>query len=105
MHRDLRFFPDPDTFDPGRWTPEFERALPRFAYFPFGGGPRFCIGQAFALAEAALILATVCQRFAFSPDPTFQLQLWPSITLRPRDGVRVFINNVNAVLDSDRTTQ
>jgi cytochrome P450 len=92
MHHDPRYFPDPDRFDPGRWTPEFERALPRFAYFPFGGGPRFCIGQSFALAEAALILATLCQRFRFAPVPGFRLELWPSITLRPRGAVPLLVS-------------
>ena len=92
MHRDGRFFPDPLKFDPGRWTPEFERSLPRFAYFPFGGGPRYCIGQTFAAVEAALVLATVCQRFSFAPDSTFRLELNPGITLRPRAGVRVVVS-------------
>ena len=88
MHRDPRYFPDPEVFDPDRWTDDLERSLPRFAYFPFGGGPRFCIGQAFATTEAILTLSALCRRFSFSPDPTFRLELWPSITLRPRDGVR-----------------
>ena len=92
MHHDPRYFPDPDRFDPGRWTPEFERALPRFAYFPFGGGPRFCIGQSFALAEAVLILATICRQFRFAPVPGFQLELWPSITLRPRGAVPLWVS-------------
>ena len=87
MHRDARFFPEPLKFDPTRWTPEFERSLPRYAYFPFGAGPRYCIGQTFAAAEAALVLATICQRFEFAPDPTFRLELNPGITLRPRAGV------------------
>jgi cytochrome P450 len=89
MHRDSRYFHDPSRFAPERWTEEFQRSLPRFAYFPFGGGPRVCIGQAFALAEAALSLAMICQRFSFARDPTFKLTLWPSITLRPRNGVRL----------------
>jgi cytochrome P450 len=89
MHRDARYFRDPLTFDPSRWTEEFERSLPRFAYFPFGGGPRYCIGQTFATAEAALVLATVCARFTFAADPTFRLELNPGITLRPKAGVRV----------------
>jgi cytochrome P450 len=91
LHRDPRYFPDPLAFEPARWTPDFEAALPRFAYFPFGGGPRFCIGQTFATAEAALVLATVCQRFRFAPDPTFRLELHPGITLRPRAGVRLIV--------------
>ena len=89
LHRDGRYFPDPLEFDPARWTEAFEGALPRFAYFPFGGGPRYCIGQTFATAEAALVLATLCRRFDFAPDPTFKLELHPGITLRPRAGVRV----------------
>ncbi len=93
MHHDLRYFKDPGTFDPGRWTEHFEAALPRFAYFPFGGGPRSCIGQSFALTEAVLVLATLCQRYCFSPDPSFTLELWPSITLRPRNGVRLVVSD------------
>jgi len=91
MHRDPRYFHEPEAFDPGRWTEDFERSLPRFAYFPFGGGPRFCIGQSFATTEAVLTLSAICRRFSFSPDPTFRLELWPSITLRPREGVRVLV--------------
>jgi cytochrome P450 len=89
MHRDPRYFPDPLKFDPTRWTAAFEKSLPRFAYFPFGGGPRYCIGQQFATAEAALVLATICREFSFEPDPTFRLELNPGITLRPQAGVRV----------------
>ena len=91
MHRDGRYFPDPLKFDPSRWTPEFEKSLPRFAYFPFGGGPRYCIGQTFATAEAILVLATLCAGFRFAPDPSFRLELNPGITLRPRVGVRVVV--------------
>jgi cytochrome P450 len=91
MHHDPRYFREPETFAPDRWTEAFEKSLPRFAYFPFGGGPRYCVGQAFASAEAAVVLATLCQRFAFAPDPTFKLELWPSITLRPRNGVRLTV--------------
>lgn len=93
MHHDPRYFKDPGTFDPGRWTPQFEASLPRFAYFPFGGGPRFCIGQSFATTEAILVLATLCQRYSFAPDPSFILELWPSITLRPRNGVRLVVRD------------
>ena len=89
MHHDARWFPKPDEFDPNRWTPEFEKSLPRFAYFPFGAGPRYCIGQTFATTEAILVLATICQRFTFAPDPTYRLELWPNITLRPKMGVRL----------------
>src|SRR5947209_11091246 len=93
MHRDPRYFRDPDAFDPGRWTEAFEQSLPRFAYFPFGGGPRHCIGQAFAMTETVLVLAAVCQRCSFAPDPAFQLELWPSITLRPCNGLRLLVRD------------
>jgi len=96
MHHDPRYFPEPETFAPHRWTEAFERLLPRFAYFPFGGGPRYCLGQAFASAEAAVVLAILCQRFFFAPDPTFKLELWPSITLRPRSGVRLIVKERTA---------
>jgi len=70
MHRDPRYFANPTRFDPTRWTDSFERDLPRFAYFPFGGGPRLCIGAAFATMEATLVLAILSQRFRFHVDPT-----------------------------------
>jgi cytochrome P450 len=92
MHRDPRYFPDPETFDPDRWTPAFERSLPRFAYFPFGGGPRYCVGQQFATTEAVLVLAAACQRFRFAPKPGFRLELWPNITLRPRHGLPLVVH-------------
>ena len=89
MHHDERYFAEPWKFNPDRWTPEFEKSLPRFVYFPFGAGPRYCIGQTFATAEAVLGLAAICQRFTFAPDPSFKLELWPGITLRPRSGLRL----------------
>lgn len=92
MHHDERYFRDPWTFDPDRWTAEFERTLPRFVYFPFGAGPRYCIGQTFATAEAVLGLAAICQQFRFAPDPAHSLELWPGITLRPRHGLRLIVS-------------
>src|SRR5678809_815162 len=59
MHRDARYFPDPDRFDPERWTPEAQASRPKFSYFPFGGGARVCIGEQFAWMEGILGLATV----------------------------------------------
>jgi cytochrome P450 len=90
-HRDPRFFPGPERFDPERWRDDPIRrgALPRFAYFPFGGGPRVCVGAGFAQMEAALILATIAQRFRLSLVPGQSIPLLPSVTLRPRHGVRV----------------
>ncbi|MGC1187044.1 MAG: cytochrome P450 [Candidatus Acidiferrales bacterium] len=89
MHHDPRYFTDPALFNPSRWTESFERDLPRFAYFPFGGGPRLCIGAGFATMEATLVLAILAQRFRFHVDPTCEVVPRPSITLRPRNGVRL----------------
>jgi cytochrome P450 len=82
LHRDPRFFADPERFLPSRWLDG--PAPPRFAYLPFGAGPRVCIGSHFALAEAALILATLLARTRFELVPQPPLELTPSVTLRPR---------------------
>jgi cytochrome P450 len=81
VHHDPRWWPDPLAFRPERWLPEARR--PRFAYFPFGGGARLCIGESFAWTEAILLLAAIAQRWSFTPvtPPTPE----PRITLRPRD--------------------
>ncbi|HMR04944.1 MAG TPA: cytochrome P450, partial [Polyangiaceae bacterium] len=89
VHRDPRFFPDPEEFDPDRFLPERCKAWPRFAYFPFGGGPRVCVGNHFAMMEATLLLALFGQRFHFELMPGERLEFRPSVTLRPKgDGVR-----------------
>lgn len=90
-HRDPRFFPDPERFDPERWRDDPVRrgTLPRFAYFPFGGGPRVCIGAGFAQMEAALILATIARRFRLTVCSDHPIKLLPSVTLRPRHGIQV----------------
>jgi cytochrome P450 len=95
LHRDARFFPDPGRFDPARWTPEFESALPRFAYFPFGGGARQCIGEQFAWMEAVLVLATVAQAWRLELVPGQRVTPQPLITLRARHGVRVTVRPVH----------
>jgi cytochrome P450 len=91
MHRDPRFFPDPDRFDPDRWTEEAKAARPRFAYFPFGAGPRICIGEQFAWLEGALVLATLARRWRPRLAPGHRVALQPSITLRPRGGMRMVL--------------
>src|SRR5467141_1892025 len=93
VHRDPRWYDAPEEFRPDRWEDDLLKRLPRFAYFPFGGGPRQCIGNAFALMEAALILATIAQKFQLrlvSGHPVVPLA---SITLRPRHGVRVTLES------------
>jgi cytochrome P450 len=100
-HRDPRWFAEPELFRPERWEDGLEQRLPRFAYFPFGGGQRLCIGQSFAMMEATLILALLCQRYEFSLLPGQQIIPQPSITLRPQYGVRV---RLKAVQRGDRVT-
>ena len=92
MHRDPTLFEDPERFQPERWAGDAQRRLPRFAYFPFGGGPRICIGNRFAMMEATLILAVLAQRFSFATTPESTLDLLPSATLRPRSPVRLQIS-------------
>ncbi|MFC4099354.1 cytochrome P450 [Paenibacillus xanthanilyticus] len=89
MHRDAAHFPQPDRFLPERWSPEYEKSLPAYVYFPFGAGPRVCIGNSFAMMEASLILASIAQRFEFELDPEHAVIPEPSITLRPKNGIRV----------------
>jgi cytochrome P450 len=86
-HRDPRYFPDPEAFRPERWLDGLAKRLPKYAYFPFGGGPRVCIGNTFALMEAAVILATVGQRYRFTLEPDPPVTLNPQITLLPTDGI------------------
>jgi cytochrome P450 len=92
--RDARFFPDPEKFDPERWSVEALRrsALPRFAYFPFGGGPRVCVGAGFAMMEAILLLATVAQRFRMTLVSKRSVKLLPSVTLRPKNGIQMVLH-------------
>src|SRR5262249_27507207 len=89
VHRDSRWFDDGEAFRPERWAGDLVRRLPRFAYFPFGGGPRQCIGNAFATMEAVLILATIAQRFRLALEPGQQITPTPYITLRPEPGPRM----------------
>lgn len=89
LHRDGRWFEDPDRFDPDRWAGDLHKRIPKYAYFPFGGGPRMCIGHAFATMEAVLLLATFAQRFRMELVAGHPLKPLPAITLRPKHGVRV----------------
>jgi cytochrome P450 len=93
VHRDTRWYDSPEEFRPERWENDFIKRIPRFAYFPFGGGPRQCIGNAFALMEATLILATIAQRYRLRLVPGHPVVPLASITLRPRHGVRVLLES------------
>jgi cytochrome P450 len=89
VHRDPRFWNEPDRFNPDRWGEEATKNLPRCAYFPFGDGPRICIGSSFAMMEAILLLATIGQRYRLELVKGQELHLVPSVTMRPRDGIQM----------------
>lgn len=91
MHRDERYFSDPERFDPDRWTSEARASRPRFSYFPFGAGARQCIGESFAWMEGILMLATIAQRWRPRLAPGHPVQLQPLITLRPKYGMKMIL--------------
>ena len=95
MHHDARYFPDPFRFDPDRWTPEARASRPQFSYFPFGGGPRRCIGEGFAWMEAIMILATLAQTWSLRHIPEHHVALQPVITLRPKHGMSMVLSTRN----------
>ena len=93
--RDPRFFPDPETFDPERWREDPVRSgkIPRFAYFPFGAGPRVCVGASFAMMEATFLLAMIMQRFHLELAPGPPVEPLASVSLRPKHGIRVIVRH------------
>jgi cytochrome P450 len=86
-HRDPRFWDNPDKFDPDRWDSERTANLPKYAYFPFGGGPRVCIGNHFSTIEALLLMAAIVQKFRFERTDSEPVRPRPSLTLRPERGI------------------
>jgi cytochrome P450 len=92
VHRDARWYAEPETFRPERWAVGAARQLPRFAYLPFGGGPRLCIGNAFAMMEAVLLLTTIAQRFRLTLVPGQTVVPTPYVTLRPEPGMRMLLS-------------
>ena len=93
VHRDPRWFPDPERFDPARWSKE-DPARPRFSYFPFGGGPRVCIGAGLAMTELRVILGLILSRWRFRRRDTKPVGFKPRITLRPRDPIAVDLESL-----------
>jgi cytochrome P450 len=91
LQRDARYYASPERFDPDRWTPEFRAALPRFAYFPFGGGPRQCIGESFAWMELILLVATIALQARLRLVPHHPVAMQPLITLRAKHGMRMTV--------------
>ena len=97
-HHDPRFFPDPERFDPDRFSPERQHQTPQFAYIPFGGGPRICIGNHFTFTMLAMALTVIAQRFRITlcDDPR-AIQPDPSLALRPRHGLRVQLHSASGI--------
>jgi cytochrome P450 len=89
LQRDRRYYAEPETFDPDRWTPVFRARLPKFAYFPFGGGSRQCIGESFAWMELVLVVATIAQRWTLRLVPGHPVVPQPLVTLRTKHGMRM----------------
>ena len=94
--RDPRFYDEPLAFRPERWTQDFIERLPKYAYFPFGGGPRVCIGASFAMMEIILALATIGQKFRLELVPDHPVSIFPSMSLRPKDGIKVVVKTRGA---------
>jgi cytochrome P450 len=89
MQRNPRYYPEPEKFDPERWTPAAREARPKFSYFPFGGGPRVCIGEGFAWMEGVLLIAAIAQQWRMRLAPDQQVAPQPMITLRAKNGIRL----------------
>jgi cytochrome P450 len=96
LHRLPAYWPDPEAFDPERFSAERSAERPKFVYIPFGAGPRQCIGNHFALIEAQLIVATLAQRYRLHLVPQHKVEPWPLITLRPRFGMQMIIERRTA---------
>jgi cytochrome P450 len=95
-HRDERFFPEPTRFDPQRWTEGARESRPQFAYFPFGGGPRRCIGEGFAWMEGILLIASLARSWRMRLVPGHPVETLPVITLRPKHGMRMTVKAVTS---------
>lgn len=91
VQHDARWFPQPEQFDPERWTPELKEARPKFSYFPFGGGTRTCIGEAFAWMEASLVIATLAQQWKSRLVPNHPVEPRALITLRAKHGMKMYL--------------
>ncbi|HEY2826840.1 MAG TPA: cytochrome P450 [Pirellulales bacterium] len=97
IHRDARWFNQPERFMPERWLTEPPANRPPYAYFPFGGGPRVCIGNTFAMLELVLVLAAIAPRFRFELIEPDKVRPWPSVTLRSNNGVPIIIRSRSSV--------
>lgn len=91
LHRNPTLWDNPFTFDPDHFSAENIKKRHKFSYLPFGAGPRICIGQQFALMEMVLVLASFVKRFTFEADPTHEPKMFPLITLKPTNGIKMFV--------------
>ena len=92
VHRDARFWPEPERFDPERWLAPSAERVPRGAFFPFGDGPRRCIGEHFARAEAGIVMATLARPWSLDRASHEPVELEAKVTLRPRGGLRMRVS-------------
>ncbi|MDB5283294.1 MAG: Unspecific monooxygenase, partial [Bacteroidota bacterium] len=95
FHRSPKFWKDPGKFDPDRFSPEKRANIDRYVYFPFGGGPRVCIGNNFALVEMQIILIVLYRKFRFKLKDNFPVELEPLVTLRPKNGMVMRVISTN----------
>jgi cytochrome P450 len=91
IQRDPRWYPDPERFDPERWTEEAQEKRPKFSYFPFGAGPRVCVGESFAWMEATMILSTMARKWRMRLVKDHPVDLDPKITIRPTFGLSMHL--------------
>jgi cytochrome P450 len=87
VHHDPRWYPQPERFDPERFTPEAVRARPRLAYFPFGGGTHLCVGKPFSELTAAVLLSAIAQRYRLRLNPNQKVEMMESMTIQPKGGL------------------
>lgn len=104
-HRDSRFFPEPNTFDPDRWQAGAAEKLPRFSYFPFGGGPRLCIGEPLAWLELTFLLAVIGRDWKLELTRSDPVRMRPLVTLRPLDPIQVTVRRRQAARQEEATNQ
>ncbi len=104
VHHDARYWDQPDAFLPERFSAANEENIPKYAYFPFGGGPRVCIGNQFAMMEAELVLATIVQRYQLSLLPNQQIKLNPLVTLRPQPDIQMLVSKREIVKREEEAT-
>ena len=94
VHRMEKYWEDPERFDPDRFLPERMKHKPKYSYFPFGGGQRLCIGNNFAMLEMQTVLAILCSSFNFHVPENFRLELEPTVTLRPKNGLSMRLQSI-----------